>query len=164
MESRLERLEDNLVIGEERQQHVRDLTIQANMARVPTLVLIELVLSNLEQVVFPGEESRRPDFVDNELLRPVSEEDLARAAKGSAWHAFPEENDAEAATQQACRLVADFAAKVSTYTGKSDGYVPIGYCYPGWDVQVFLDRWELVKEVFGYDRQERTSPTGDEPK
>lgn len=141
MESRIDRLEDRLVVGEERQQWLREMTIAANMRNVPNVILYEAILSTLEAALFPDEPSRRPKFVDEELLRPVSTEEIRLVVDEERRS---RETD-EVSPEEIVRIM-DEGAESARRKWENKDFFPIGLNHPKWDIEAFLERWERVRE------------------
>ena len=150
MESRIDRLEDRLVIGEERQRWLRDMTIAANMQKVQPSVLYELILATLENALFPGEPSLRPDFVDKELLSPASDDEIRLAEEQERRRVeLPEEPP----LTEIIRIM-DSAAEMARGHIENVSFLPVGYNHPRWDMRAFVNRWERVrKELLSVDRE-----------
>ena len=151
MEFRIERLEDDLVLGEDRQRRLRELTIRVNMARVPSVVLVECLLAALEQAVFPGEASQCPEFVDLELSRPVSKADLEAAAREIDRGATPEADNVSQTIREACDIIGGFTDGLRALGTTTDAGTPPACRYPGWDAGQFLQRWERVKAALAQE-------------
>jgi methionine salvage enolase-phosphatase E1 len=138
---RLDKIEENLVISQDKKEHLRYLTFLANLKRVPTVVLMEGLLSIIEKAFFPDEPSREPEFVERELQRRVSKKKLQEVSD-NATHSI----DNERLGAEVYEQLDEYAGQVSEYLNADASTIPVGFKYPGWDAQLFLDRWERTKE------------------
>ncbi len=162
---RLERIESHVLIGEDREIRLRNLTISANMKKVPTVILIESLLSTLERLAFPGEALEPPAFVEKELLRPVSQEELDQAAKEEDSRIDGDDLGEKQALVSSFQHLEEYAQQIrETFAQQKEGnngYIPIGYRYSGWDAQAYLERWERVRSFHGWDIEDNNNPVLD---
>lgn len=143
---RLDKIEENLVIGQDKKEHLRHLTFIANLKRVPTAILMEGLLSIIEKVFFPDEPSREPKFVEREMQKRVPKKELQEISD-TATHSI----DNKGLWAETYEQLDALSNQVREYINADDSTIPVGFKYPGWDAQAFLDRWERVRQKWSQD-------------
>ncbi len=149
--ARLRKVEELLVLNPQQREELQDLTVLANLPRVSTAILMELLLDACEALVDPDHTSELPEFVAKEINRPASERLLLRAKRERQSSPVRPE---DIYLGDLVSVLGQYVERLLAATGPGCTVVPYGFCQPGWDRQRFLDRWNRLKsKVQPIDRQ-----------